>query len=287
MQGSPREAMSQAMHTTRRIAATSFWHAELLPRGRYEASYVAETSVIGFAFDSQSGVHSFGSDRRTGYRSRPNSLAYVPATCDVYSASEHGGEYLKIAVVSDRAERKPTASRFSDAIDRAAIAAAQGLRRSLLTGDRVDLLQCERFVETLKERVACVLNRPAVDSPARPWMTPRRLRLVDEMIEAKLDATVTVQDLAEALGLSAGFFSRAFKAAVGKAPHDYIVDRRVSRARALLQGTRLRLADIAHASGFASHAHMTATFRSRLGVSPRELHPRLPARHGAKRTAPG
>lgn len=275
------------MHTTGRVAATSFWHAELLPRGRYEVAYVAEASVIGFAFDSQSGVHAFGSDRRTSYRSRPNSLAYVPAACDVYSASEHGGEYLKIAVTWDRVERKPIASRFSDAIDHAAIAAAQELRRSLLISDRVDLLHCERCVETLKEQVACVLNRSLVDSPARPWMTPRRLRLVDEMIEAKLDSTVTVQELGEALGLSAGFFSRAFKAAVGKAPHDYIVDRRVSRARALLQGTRLGLADIAHASGFASHAHMTATFRSRLGVSPRELRPRLPVRHGTGRTTPG
>jgi len=82
---------------------------------------------------------------------------------------------------------------------------------------------------------------------------------------------VTVQELAGALGLSAGFFCRAFRAAVGQAPHDYIIDRRVSRARALLQNAALDLATIAHTSGFASHAHMTATFRKRLGVAPSEL----------------
>jgi AraC family transcriptional regulator len=65
--------------------------------------------------------------------------------------------------------------------------------------------------------------------------------------------------------------SPAFAAAVGQAPHDYISDRRVSRARALLRRTTLDLGAIAQASGFSSHAHMTATFRKRLGVSPREL----------------
>ena len=106
---------------------------------------------------------------------------------------------------------------------------------------------------------------------ARSWMTPRRLRLVDELIEARLDAKLTVRELAAALRLSTGFFCRAFKASVGKAPHDYIIDRRVSRARALLQSNPLDLSAIAHASGFASHAHMTATFRSRLGVTPSAL----------------
>jgi AraC family transcriptional regulator len=102
-------------------------------------------------------------------------------------------------------------------------------------------------------------------------MTPRRLRLIDDLIEARLDTRLTVQDLAGALKLSAGFFCRAFSAAVGKAPHDHIIDRRISRARSLLRNATLDLSVIAQASGFASHAHMTATFRKRLGVTPSEL----------------
>jgi AraC family transcriptional regulator len=102
-------------------------------------------------------------------------------------------------------------------------------------------------------------------------MTPRRLRLVEDLIEARLDAKLTVQELAGALRLSAGFFCRAFHAAVGKAPHDYIIDRRVSRARTLLRNASLELGAVAQESGFASHAHMTATFRKRLGVTPSAL----------------
>jgi AraC family transcriptional regulator len=77
--------------------------------------------------------------------------------------------------------------------------------------------------------------------------------------------------LANAVGLSTGFLSRAFKASVGETPHDYIVDRRVSRARPLFDSTELDLTTVAQASGFASHAHMTTTFRSRLGINPAAL----------------
>jgi AraC family transcriptional regulator len=250
------------------------WCAELLPRNAYQAVYTPEVPIIGFAFESQVGVHAFGSDRRAAFRAKPNGLAYVPAGCDVYSSSGHGGEYLKITLACEPSHPRRYAHRFSDAIDHLAIAAAHELRRHLLSDD-CDPVQCERCVQTLEERVAWVLKTTVAAPLARSWMTPRRLRLVDELIEAKLDTKVTIQELAATLGLSAGFFSRAFKAAVGKAPHDYIVDCRISRARRLLESTELGLTTIAHASGFASHAHMTTTFRNRLSINPGALRRRI------------
>jgi AraC family transcriptional regulator len=247
------------------------WRAELLPRSAYHAAYTAATLVIGFAFESQSGVHAFASDRKLDFRARPNSLAYVPAGCDVYSVSDHGGEYLKIAVDCKGKDDWPGPRRFSDAIDAIAIEAARRLRRELLSKDCTDELECERFVQALKERAACILHAPLPERSAASWMTPQRLRRIDELVEERLDTKLTVEELANALQLSAGFFSRAFAAAIGQAPHDYIIDRRVSRARALLRSTALDLGAIAQASGFSSHAHMTATFRKRLGVSPRAL----------------
>ncbi|HTC06177.1 MAG TPA: helix-turn-helix transcriptional regulator [Xanthobacteraceae bacterium] len=247
------------------------WRAELLPRHAYRAAYTPDTPIIGFAFESQAGIHAFASDRRVRFQTKPNTLAYVPPGCDVYSQSDQGGEYLKVTFEWEHGELWPRSRRFSDVIDAAAIDAAQQLRRQLLANGSIDKLQCERLVHALKERTMWALSGISIAPAARSWMTPRRLRLVDELIEARLDAKLTVRELAAALRLSTGFFCRAFKASVGKAPHDYIVDRRVSRARALLQGTPLDLSAVAHASGFASHAHMTATFRSRLGVTPSAL----------------
>jgi AraC family transcriptional regulator len=253
-----------------RIAAGA-WSAELLPRHAYCASYTAEAPVIGFAFDAQSGTHAFGSDRRSDFHTKPNGLAYVPQGCDVYSRSDVGGEYLRIALRPSLDQGRPP--RFSDVIDSTAIDAAHRLRRALLA--REDALDCERWVLILKERTATVLQAPSRRRSSERWMTPQRLRLVDELIEARLDARLdarlTVQDIADALGLSAGFFCRAFRTAIGQSPHDHIIDRRVARARTLLADAALDLSTIALASGFASHAHMTATFRRRLGVTPREL----------------
>lgn len=271
MSGLTRDATEQIASRPRRCGVAGAWCAELLPRSPYQAAYTPDLPVVGFAFEGQIGVHAFASDRRSAFRARPNGLAYVPAGCDVYSQSRHGGEYLKISFEPRHDQTWPPPRRFSDVIDPLAIDAAQRLRRLLLAGDRVDELQCERFVHTLRERAVHVLSGTTVENAARLWMTPRRLKLVDDLIEARLDTRLTVQDLAEALQLSAGFFCRAFGAAVGKAPHDHIIDRRVSRARALLPDAMLDLGAIAQASGFASHAHMTATFRKRLGVTPSEL----------------
>lgn len=276
-----RQTATQAAPAPRRFAVAGSWCAELLPRNPYETAYTPAGPIIGFAFDGQVGVHAFASDRRTAFRAKPNGLAYVPDACDVYSQSRHGGEYLKITFAREPDGSPTCARRFSDAIDHVAIAAAHRLRRLLMGsdsmgsdsrgGDSIDALQCERFAHALKERAIAVSSGTVVPSPVGSCMTPWRLRTIDELIEARLDSKLTVQDLAGALGLSTGFFSRAFKAAIGKAPHDHIVDCRISRARALLRSTQLDLTGIAHASGFSSHAHMTVAFRDRLGVTPSVL----------------
>jgi len=253
----------------RRFEQPGRWTVELLPQSGYEARYTPAAPVIGFAFDAQVGIHAFGTDRRTGFRARPNGLAFVPAGCDVYSTSETGGEYLKITVAAGTEAPWTWARRFSDTIDPAALAAAQQLRRLLLSPNAIDPLACEHLVLDLESRAAAMLAL----KPGRvaDWMTPQRLRRIDELIEARLDSRLTVQDLAAALDLSTGFFTRAFKRATGRAPHDHIIDRRIARARLLLRDRGVGLAAIALAAGFASHAHMTATFRTRLGVSPRML----------------
>jgi AraC family transcriptional regulator len=265
------EAVNQITAKPRGCAVAGAWSVELLPREPYCAAYRPDMPVIGFAFDGQTGVHAFGSDHKSDFRTRPNSLAFIPAGCDVYSTSHQGGEYLRLTFERSRSETWPSSRRFSDEIDSLAIVAAEQLRRQLLMIDGADELQCEQFVETLKQRTLSVLGDRSTKPAARSWMTPRRLRRVDDLIEARLDKRMTVQSLADELGLSGGFFCRAFHAAVGKAPHDYIIDRRVSRARALLLHEALGLSAIAQACGFSSHAHMTATFRKRLGATPSEL----------------
>ena len=239
---------------------------ELLPAAAYEAAYTPGAPVIGFAFEAQAGTHAFASDRKRPFQAKPNHLSFVPAGCDVYSQSARGGEYLRILLEGGAAD-DGCKERFSNIVDARAIPIAERLRRVLLAGRQDDLL-FDNLVGALSDRVTCILTGGFADNLKAGWMTPHRLRLTFEQIEEQLATKLTVHGLAASLGLSAGFFSRAFREAVGKAPHEYIIDRRLARARRLLGSNAPNLAAVAQAAGFSSHAHMTSVFRKRLGTTP-------------------
>ncbi|WP_062381814.1 helix-turn-helix transcriptional regulator [Pseudomonas abietaniphila] len=240
------------------------WTIELLPASAYEVRYVATQWSIGFAFDSQRGTHAIGSDRLRPFAAMPNGLAFVPAGCDVFSASDAGGEYLLLkrndggSLTGDRA--------YNNLIDPQAIRLAQRMRNALLRASVND--DWEAWAIGLAERAS---QPDSALTPSGTSMTRQRLRLLDEYIDAGLDRPMSVQDMANLLGLSEGYFMRAFSQATGQSPHSYLIDRRVARARALLRNARASVADIAHACGFSSQAHLATTFRQRLGVSPSQL----------------
>jgi AraC family transcriptional regulator len=104
-----------------------------------------------------------------------------------------------------------------------------------------------------------------------------RLRAVVEYIEAHLDAGPTLAQLAAVVGLNPYHFARQFKAATGLPPHQYVIGRRVERARQLLQaGTDLSLAEVALSAGFSDQSHFCRHFKRLVGVTPRQF--RTPAR---------
>lgn len=250
------------------------WTARLLPRQPYESRYTADRPALGFSFDHQSGVHAIASDRVTPFQAMPNGLAFVPTGCDVYSQSRRGGEYLVVSGFDagldlglDRGDGLQDP--FRDRIDAQAVEAARALRRTLLRPTPANALTGEAACLALLDRLRGSCGHPPDPRDPVRWMTPARLRMAFDVIEAKLDAALSVQDVADALGLSAGFFSRAFRAATGLPPHAHIIDRRLARARAALVAGAVDLSALAMETGFSSHAHLTAQFRQRFGLSPR------------------
>jgi len=242
-------------------------HLSLLPSSAYEVAYLPATSIIGFAFEAQSGFHAFSSDVARPFRTRPNSLSWLPAGCEVWSSSREGGEYLTVSLKVDQNEIKPMQGRFNDCLDRDALNAAYAIRRQLLTGC-ADKLSLERHVMAMENSVVRVLGLDTMETQASRWMTSSRLRQLDEYIDAHLDERMTVAELAASCGLSAGFLNRAMQAAIGQSSHDYVLDRRVGRARQLLCASGLSVMQIALECGFSSHSHLTSTMRQRLGVTP-------------------
>jgi AraC family transcriptional regulator len=106
---------------------------------------------------------------------------------------------------------------------------------------------------------------------AKGGLSASAKRRVLELIDARLDARLTVETLAGEVGLSPAHFARAFKQTIGRAPHEYLLYLRLERARRLLELPGAMLSDIAQRTGFADQAHFTRLFKRAYGITPGAL----------------
>jgi AraC family transcriptional regulator len=104
----------------------------------------------------------------------------------------------------------------------------------------------------------------------RDGRLPRgRLRAVVEYVEEHLDASPTLEQMAAVARLSTYHFARQFKKATGLPPHQYVIARRVERAkRLLLAGPDLPLAEVALRAGFSDQSQFGRHFKRLVGVTP-------------------
>jgi AraC family transcriptional activator FtrA len=83
-----------------------------------------------------------------------------------------------------------------------------------------------------------------------------------------LDRDLTIANLASRARMSRRTFIRRFEDATGMSPGEWVVQARLSRARGLLEATRIPIEGIATETGFGSADAMRHHFRMRLGTSP-------------------
>jgi AraC-like DNA-binding protein len=103
--------------------------------------------------------------------------------------------------------------------------------------------------------------------PAPITSAPHAIALARSLIDDDPAASLTLDDLARASGLSRFQVLRGFVKATELTPHAYLVQRRIALARRLIGGGST-LADAAAASGFADQSHMTRIFVRKYGLSP-------------------
>ncbi len=95
------------------------------------------------------------------------------------------------------------------------------------------------------------------------------IRQAVRFIDANIENSPTLAEMASAAGLPIDKFRRAFKAATDMSPHQYLIRKRVDRACELIAASpRPKFAEIALECGFADQSHLSTTFRRVLGVSP-------------------
>ena len=130
------------------------------------------------------------------------------------------------------------------------------------------------YVDTLAHMIAVHLARQystrtrAVHGPTQKVIPGWKMRRLIEFVEENLDRDLSLEAMAGEVEISPLYLPRAFKSAVGQSPHQYVLARRIERARELLRDTDLPIVDVALSSGFSSQSHLSNWFLRMVGVSP-------------------
>jgi AraC family transcriptional regulator len=129
------------------------------------------------------------------------------------------------------------------------------------------------FLDSVEQALAVALVRGFGVSPPPPRMyrgglAPALLRKVTELVHAKFDDDLTLEQMAEAVHLGRTRFSEMFRKSTGQSPHQFVLWHRVERAKDMLRSAELRVLDVAVACGFKTQQHFARVFRQVCGISP-------------------
>jgi AraC-like DNA-binding protein len=222
----------------------------------------------------------FLDNRKAGFVSRkPGALLFVPAGCD-WQGWEVGAStaaYLSISVDPAYlnelfASSSPgQVSSFSPDLgfeDQVIMNAARGIGaevcdRNSLSGILVDAYVATIFVQLMRRQRRLQYVR-------KGGLAAASLNRVIQKIEDELTGTVSLSQLAKAASLSVPHFCRAFKQSFGCPPYEFIIRRRIDRAKEYLRGSQMTVTEIALSCGFSSSSHFSNTFRRETAASPLE-----------------
>ncbi|MFH8289380.1 helix-turn-helix transcriptional regulator [Streptomyces sp. NPDC018059] len=95
-----------------------------------------------------------------------------------------------------------------------------------------------------------------------------RLRQARDRMDRDYAQPLDVPALARDALMSAGHFSRSFRAAFGETPYSYLMTRRIERAKALLRRGDLSVTEVCMAVGCTSLGSFSSRFTELVGESP-------------------
>ncbi len=92
-----------------------------------------------------------------------------------------------------------------------------------------------------------------------------------DYIDAHLREEISLEEIANYIGLSRYYFCRLFKKSIGITPYQYIIRCRVEQAKKLLKKRNLSLSEVALTCGFSHQSHLHRHFKRLTGVTPKQF----------------
>jgi AraC family transcriptional regulator len=162
----------------------------------------------------------------------------------VYQLRDPRLEHIAWALDSDREARQPNGSLFTESL---------GLALAV------------HLLSHYRPGMSRVVSPPL---PQPSGLSAARLKRLCAYIEEHLDQPLSIAQLAGIAAISSSHLKLQFKRATGMPVHEYVIRRRVERARALLSRSDLPIGVVALEAGFAHQSHLARAMRRVLGVTP-------------------
>jgi AraC family transcriptional regulator len=104
--------------------------------------------------------------------------------------------------------------------------------------------------------------------PLKGGLSGQKLRMVTSYMAENYTRDLRLEELACIAGISRFHFAREFKRTTGTSPHQYLINLRIQRAKALLTESNLPLVEVGLQSGFSHQSHFTRLFSRFTGATP-------------------
>src|ERR1700719_3871675 len=208
------------------------------------------------------------------------------AACDLALCHRHEGEWVGLMAtphlqlgISDAAlmassdgaygevELQPS-RKFADGRLSALVGAAHTEMVAGFPSGRLFLDSVEQAMAVALVKDRAVRHRPV--QIHQGGLGSARLRRIKELVHAKMEDDLSLDQMAQSVGLSTAHFARMFRKSTGETPHRFVLRQRIERAKAMLRAPDSRVLDVAVACGFKTQQHFAQVFRDVCRVSPTE-----------------
>ena len=108
---------------------------------------------------------------------------------------------------------------------------------------------------------------PAIGADT-PGLSSAQQDRISDYIQVHLTDKLSLEAMAQQLGMSRSYFALQFKQSWGISPHQFVSQQRIERTKTLLRRDRRPIIDIALDCGFSSQSHFSKVFKRYVGLSP-------------------
>ena len=132
-------------------------------------------------------------------------------------------------------------------------------------GGRPERYKCYSFFYSLLSYLDFLENQSNKESLNEKIISPAVIYLKSHIYDCDLKLT----KLQELCGISGTYFRRLFKARFGESPQEYVLSKRLSHAKAIIEsGDFSTITEVAYSVGYSDSLYFSRAFKKKYGLSP-------------------